>query len=619
MKSHWLFEPSAAALPLRQSRIRSLWIFVWAAFGGVGLGLCSLLLAYGNYAQAVFLSYFRHPVLLALNLLPALLLTLLLTALTGRANVGFFLSGFVVLGLSLGNYVKLLTRDDPLLFVDLTLLREAKAIADTGDYQLRPNLRLAAVLLAFLLGIVILTLLCRGSIPGRHRAAAGLLALVLLAADLYVSFDTNRYNSLKNLDAVEQWSSTQVYLSKGFLYPFLHSVSSSIVRPPEGYRGDKWAAEQLAADAAAQIPDDKKVDLITIQLEAFADFSRFENVEGVAFGRAYDTWHTLEREGLSGNLITNIFAGGTVDTERCCLTGFASYHDFRRVTDSAAWYLAAQGYHLSGSHPSNDWFYNRKNVNQYLGFPDYYYIENHYAPLTGGTFGSDDVLLPEILRLYQEDCAASDAPIFSFNVTYQGHGPYDTTNVWRGEHYTDGRYSETTANILDNYLGSVRNTSENLWTFTRALEKQSRPVVLLLFGDHKPWLGVGNSGYHELGVDLDPSSAEGIYNYYSTRYLIWANSAAKEALGVTLSGEGPDVSSCFMLQEVFDVLGLPETPYMRAASNARAVLPVITSVGVCQDAAGNFVSEDALTNEQQQALTDFHSLEYYVFSGGRYS
>lgn len=51
-------------------------------------------------------------------------------------------------------------------------------------------------------------------------------------------------------------------------------------------------------------------------LEAFADFSRFTGVEGVDWESAYGTYHALESESYTGNLITNIFAGGTVDTER---------------------------------------------------------------------------------------------------------------------------------------------------------------------------------------------------------------------------------------------------------------------------------------------------------------
>ena len=40
-------------------------------------------------------------------------------------------------------------------------------------------------------------------------------------------------------------------------------------------------------------------------------------------------------------------------------------------------------------------------------------------------------------------------------------------------------------------------------------------MVLLLFGDHKPWLGNGNSVYDALDVDLSRTDAASFYNYWS--------------------------------------------------------------------------------------------------------
>ena len=88
---------------------------------------------------------------------------------------------------------------------------------------------------------------------------------------------------------------------------------------------------------------------------------------------------------------------------------------------------------------------------------------------------------------------------------------------------------EASRNILANYLGSVMDTQEHLSELVDALRESDEPVVLIVFGDHKPWLGNGNSVYEALGVNLDTSTEEGFYNYWSTRYLIWANDAAKEA------------------------------------------------------------------------------------------
>ena len=351
------------------------------------------------------------------------------------------------------------------------------------------------------------------------------------------------------------------------------------------------------------------MDLVTIQLEAFADFSRFENVEGIDWGAAYDVYHELEAESLSGNLITNIFAGGTVDTERCFLTGFADVWNFRTRTNSYGWYLDSQGYTAEGSHPSYEWFYNRLNVNGYLGLPTYYYQENYYGELSKTGIAGDEILMPEIFKLYEANRDGAGDPYFSFNVTYQGHGPYDTQSVWRGTHFTDGRYSTETTNIVDNYLGSVQDTANQLKWLLDQFAEEERPVVVVIYGDHKPWLGDGNSAYQELGVNLDTATEEGFYNYYATRYLIWANDAAKEALGNDFVGEGPDVSSCFLMNLVFDQCGWVGDSWAQATSDIWRQLPVLTAVGRYITADGTLT--DTLDESDQQALDTYLGLQYY--------
>ena len=114
---------------------------------------------------------------------------------------------------------------------------------------------------------------------------------------------------------------------KGFLYPFLsYSVKSASDAPPEGH-SSAAAQSILAAFEDADIPEEKKVDLIAIQLEAYNDFTKF----GVPDlnPAVYEEFHKLEAEGYTGNLVTNIFAGGTVDTERCFLTRYSRLGSFR--------------------------------------------------------------------------------------------------------------------------------------------------------------------------------------------------------------------------------------------------------------------------------------------------
>jgi len=609
LKNFWLFRKSAENLSTGKKAAFWLWNAFVLLMAGICLGGLSLFFAYGDYPDVLMKSYFQHPLIAVLNIVPVVLAVLTLYFLTGRSWLAFLITGVVVWGGSLANYYKLRFRDDPVMFEDLKNLREASSIALAENYDLTPDLRIWFGLACMVLGTLFLLFLVRGRLRWRVRLPLLLLAALLWVPMWKVCTDKATYtNKTQNFDHINRWSSTQVYLSKGFVYPFLYSTTTGTIKAPEGYNARE--AEQLLKPAEdINIPENQKIDIITLQLEAFADFSRFEGVEGIDFERAYGAYHEIEAESYTGNLITNIFAGGTVDTERAFLTGFAHQWNYRTNTNSYGWYFGSQGYAVEGSHPSYEWFYNRRNVNEYLGIPVNYFYENRFSQLYTGGIAPDSVLFPEIFRLYEENRDGAGEPYFSFNVTYQGHGPYSTVDTWRGQHYTDGRYSPETTNIVDNYLASLQDTAEQLRMLLDQFAAEERPVVVIGFGDHKPWFGDGNSAYRELGVNLDISTAEGFYNYYGTRYFIWANDTAKEALGNEFVGQGPDVSSCFLMNLFFDQCGWAGNGWTQATTDIWRELPVLTTVGRYVGSDGRLV--ETLDADGQAALDTYRKIEYY--------
>lgn len=607
MKNFWLFRKADNGL----SKGKKIAFWSWNGFvllmAGICLGGLSLFFAYGDYPDILMKSYFQVPLIALLNILPVVLVVFTVYALVGRPWLAFLISSIMIWGASLGNYYKLRFRDDPVIFEDIRNATTAMAFAD--DYDMTPDKRIWFGAACVLLGTLFLFLLVRG-VPRWKVRLPLLIAAALLWVPMWkICTDSNIYNAkTQNYTYINRWSSTQVYISKGFVYPFLYSSTSGSIKAPEGYRAEE-AKQLLEPTEDINIPEEQKVDIITLQLEAFADFSLFEGVEGIDFEGAYETYHAIEAESYSGTLLTNIFAGGTIDTERAFLTGYADQWNYRTNTNSYGWYLASQGYTVEGCHPSYDWFYNRKNVNPYLGVPVNYFYENLFSQIYTGGIATDDVLFSEIFRLYEENRDGKGQPYFSFNVTYQGHGPYSTEDTWRGMHYTDGRYSTATTNIVDNYLASLQNTAEQLRILLDQFAAEERPVVVIGFGDHKPWFGDRNSAYQELGINLDTSTVEGFYNYYGTRYFIWANDAAKTALGSEFVGEGPDVSSCFLMNLFFDLCDWNGDGWTQAATAVWREVPVITTVGRYMGKDGRLV--EILDQSGQQALETYRSIEYY--------
>lgn len=597
----------------------------WLIFALTGLGCCVgvLTLLYGAAAYiklpglALFRSYFHHPALLGLNLLPPVLLIWLFYFLT-RRGWGAFLGSFLpCVAVAMVNYFKIRLRSDPFLAADLTLISEAGGIV--GNYSLDVDWLTWLTLVALLAGLLFSVLLIpkwprRGW--GRAFAAASCAAVCAVScASLFTNSDL--YQSTDNSEYINPWSDVEVFVSKGCLYPFLYSMRDMFPAPPPGYDGAQ-AQALLETFSDADIPADKQVSVMGIMLEAFCDLTDFDFMaDHPDAARVYDPWHALAEQGVSGRLLTNIFAGGTVDSEWGFLSGYSQHDDFRRDTDSYVWYLRDQGYQTFFSHPGYGWFYNRQNVNDYLGFQDSWFTENHYGALvdpTSAIYHSDDILVRELLAQLTQRTA--EGPCFSFSVSYQNHGPYESAYSAGVEYFTpanSGMAAES-CHIWNNYLRGVDSTIQAMVQLTQGLEELDRPVVLVLFGDHKPWGGNGNSAYADMGLTFDLGTLQGFYDYYATPYLIWANSAAKEVLGSDFTGEGGDFSPCFLMPKVFDLCGWTGPGFMQLARQVREITPLVHERGLYL--SGGQIT-DALPQGQQDFVDRFLWAEYWRENNGR--
>ncbi len=566
--------------------VHRLWVFLWLTAFGIGIGMLSLYLTAHSYAsidaQALWASYLELPLLVAMNLLLPLLLVYLGFFLFARPWAAYLLSAVPFLGLALASYYKVQLRGDPVLASDLRLIRTAGGIMDKYTFELTEPVRL--VLGGFLLMLVLSIVLLRKERMSARGRLAGLMAMLTLALasyfELYTSADI--YEKTANPSLINPWSEVEIYLSRGTTYPFLYSVQDMFPAAPSGYR-ESEASGTLAQYADADIPEGQKVTVVGIMLEAFSDLTDFPVLSGVpAIQKVYEPLHELEERSVSGRLLTNIFAGGTVDTEWGFLTGYSEHEEFRSATNSFVRYFKSQGYDALYRHPGYSWFYNRSNVNEYLGFDESVFNETGFGDLISmndALYRSDAVLVDYLLNDI-DSRTETDDPLLLFSVSYQNHGPYPSETYWE-EYVTPEKngWSMESCCVINNYLAGVRSTVQEMARLADELEAREEPVVLVFFGDHKPWMGNGSSVYTEIGVDLDVSTQEGFYNYYATPYVIFANSAAKEVLGGDFTGDGGDFSPCFLMAKVFDECGWAGSGFMQLQREMRAVSPLMSESG----------------------------------------
>jgi len=217
------------------------------------------------------------------------------------------------------------------------------------------------------------------------------------------------------------------------------------------------------------------------------------------------------------------------------------------------------------------------------------------------------VLLPEVYNDFVKN-KSTGKPYFSFTLNIQSHGPYDTASYDGGVEYLTGDYSEGCRNAMNNYMDLIMDSDVELMKLVDKLRSDPDPVVLILFSDHLPWMGDANAYYQELGLDIDPGTEAGFRTHYTTRYLIWANEAAKTVLGSDFSGEGPTVSPCYLMNLAFQQMGWQGSAYLQAMDAFSSTFPVVTTNG-CYVVDGVF--SDAVPQEREARFQDFLSLQYY--------
>ncbi len=598
------------ASDLETSRQRTLWR-LWNALAlllsSVLIAVLSLAMAAGSFGETVFLDYFRQPILLLLNWLPVLLLQLLLYGLFARQWCAYLGTALIILLASAGNLYKLRFRFEPFVFSDFGAISAAMGVAH--NYDLTPNTRILAAIAAGICGTVLLLFLCRA----RPRLWLRLALVACAALSVwplwrFVYSDTELYEKGTTLQGrLEQPGKAELFASKGFVYPFLYSIKELPEIPPDGYDPEE-AAAVLSAYADADIPADRRVNLIVVQLESFRDVEAW-GLRGIR-PEAYRIWNELKEESVHGVLAVNNYAGGTANTERGFLAGARSSIDPQRSCPSYVWYLRDQGYACIGNHNYYCYYYNRLNANAYLGFESYRFFEDYFEQIYGEPTSfenSDGLLFREILAEYRQR-QQEGRPVFSFNVTLQGHYPYRTDDAFYEGFLEPGSYPEELQFALDNYLGTVHDTQVQIRTLLDALREDEEPVVLLLYGDHCP--NIGDSSYVStgLGVNMDASTEEGFTNMFTTEYLIWANDAAKELLGRDFTGEGPTVSPCFLMSELFDELGWEGSAFLQFSREIRSSLPVICGSGYYIE---DGVFTPRLSEKGRETLRLFDCVNFY--------
>ena len=374
-----------------------------AAAGLMALGMCT-----GSFGFEMFKSWLAHPALLVLNLMPPVLICLFFYAVFGRPWLGFFVGAGLCLAAGFAQSIKLSECGDVILFTDFLKGGEGLSYFPPLSEVSLSWLAIAAMVFLIAVSLFLIRLF-------RNRKAlwpAGRILFAVIVAVALGIFCAEVRNGrllglakydLDNSSMIDSRSSVQEYISEGFFYPFIKSAFSGDPNEAVGGYSEGRAAGLMSSYQDSVIPEDRKVNVITVQLESFADFSGCY-APAVDLAAAYSDLQRLKENCVSGKLISYYFGQDWSSAGVHVLSGYSRLPGVRKQMESFVRYLSRQGYDCWGMRPDFPDIYSHARRFRELGFADMTYRGSNFDSYgsTGNSYDSDWYLFGDAYKAFTE-------------------------------------------------------------------------------------------------------------------------------------------------------------------------------------------------------------------------
>lgn len=563
---------------------------------------------------AVYWFQITNPIIILLNFLPIFLLMSFIFCLTNNVWKSFFTTVLPVMLLLIINYYKSYFLDAPLVLADITQAFEALSIVQ--NYTLTFSLKIFLICVLLLFVLIFLILKVKSNKKSKEQATTTLLIVTLTSMFSYYFIYSNQYIYDNVAIPVNPYYDVGIVNSKGLIYSLISKSELDVTyNAPDGY--SKEIAQNILSNYTISSENSSTPNVIAIMSEAFFDPQDAKDIE--FYNNPLVNYNNLKKQAYYGNIIVPGFAGSTASTEFEFLTGMnvssidSSMPNIYKThltqpTYSLVDLFKSLDYTTLAIHPGESWFYNRKNVYNYLGFDSAIFKSdlpknteqvNYYI--------SDSVTSDLIIDNYQTHLENnSEKRYFNFTVTIQNHGPYmdyETERpaiLKRPDNISDELY-----NVLNNYMLGLSDADKLLGDVSSYIETLEEPTVLIFFGDHLPFFDSELLGYEAIGYDITSENLEGLKRKYTTPFLIWGNSAFRNEN--TLKGYAGDISSNYLSNKLLEYINV-SSPFFEFTKMLEEKINII---------APNYFEVDSklvteLNKEQNQLLKQYRILEYYI-------
>ena len=458
-------------------------------------------------------------------------------------------SAWLLLGIV--NGVVLMNRVTPFTGPDLQLLSDAGRII--GKYiSVGELIGIIAALAAFV-GFLIWFWFRAPKYQGKKKWLPDLIligsSILLFAAATHVALGQRILSTYFGNIA-------SAYEDYGFPYCLSVTVFNTGIQEPNGY-SEKLVETILKSEGEQETEEGEEPNLIFLQLESFFDpeLVNYLNIseDPIPYFRQ------LKEEYTSGYFRVPAVGAGTINTEFESITGMSlryfgpGEYPYKtilseRTCESVPYVLKDLGYSTHVIHNNEATFYDRDKVYPMLGFDSFTSME--YMPdtteKTPTGWMKDSVLTEEILKCLD----STEERDYIYTVSVQGHGDYPEEPVLKDpEIRVTGAEGHAKNNYAwEYYCNEIHEMDQFIRDLTEALEDYPEPVILVMYGDHLPTLGLQT-------VDLDNRYL------FQTEYVIWDN--------MGLSVEDGNLSAYQIGAKVLDMAGIHEGTMIRYHQSRR--------------------------------------------------
>jgi len=472
------------------------------------------------YAVYYLISAFKFDVQIEPSAVPydyvlQLCVAYMLFALSKRIWIFCLIHALIMGILYVGNAVKISFFGGPIMPDDVYALRSLLLILEGWRFFA------AAIPLAAIASLLLFNFSMRHWSAYLSTLIILLLSIMLVYKPASIVTPIDKYfgNSVWDQRSNYLWHGATLYtLQEGARYFALADV------PPDPDKVQE-ASERLLANAVKKETEANAFTPRNVHIVLLESFWDPNGLKKARFNQnpLSPDFRKLWKNADYSHALTPVFGGYTANSEFEVLCGFPVIKDnvkFERQllndVPCLPHILHDKGYRTVASHPNVPVFWNRVNAYRRMGFETYWSQQDFVLDDMNREFLADSSLYRQVFEKISEPLATKQ-PILDYIVTYFGHWNYPLSKSRPNKITSPSKVEDVTA-----YANTAYYKSRELMAFVEQMRKRDPDGIIIVFGDHLPFLGENFEGYIDSGVLAENRSSftPEMFKFYVTTPMI---------------------------------------------------------------------------------------------------